>query len=233
MPRQRKVQRGLWIGGLATLLILQFSALESGAGIIGNPVSSGRSTTTLSQLHLEFDQLELDIDSGTGGFDGQSTSERILFKGVYGATPFLDISIRFGVSDFETPSREFTGDLGPAFGIGFRRTFYEKGDFRLGAGAQFLTFETRDTGPTPRLRYSEFETFVGGALTGLERVSAYFGILISKGYGNFRNGPTIRSNNPFGLFLGGEFQIYDRYYFSGEARVINENALTVSLSYRL
>ncbi len=218
---------GLWVA----LLISQGFTPRAEAGIIGKPTASGK-TMHLSEVRLEFDQVQLETRSGGGKFGGNATSERILLKGVFGLTPLLDTHLSLGVADFSTASRQFDGDFGPVIGTGLRWTFHQKEGFSLGVGIQTLSFlSDDDQSINPRIRFHEIESFVGGTFSGLEQVTTYFGALLSSGFGRFQRGNTVYTEDNFGVFVGGDFQIHDRFYLSGEARMINEASLTISLSY--
>ena len=174
------------------------------------------------------------MDSGQSAWGGETTSERILLQGIYGLTHFVDLDLRVGVGDLETASRNFQGNLGVAFGGGGRWTLLQKGDLKIGVGVQFLEFFSQDNGaPAPKVAWAEVESFLGGSLQGMERFTPYFGISFSKAHGNFERGPTIRSADFVGFFVGAEFQIYENYYFGTEARLVNENSLTLRLNYHL
>lgn len=215
-----------------TLVILQGFIPKATAGIVGKPTAAG-ATMRLSEIRLEFDQVQLETRSGIEKFKGNATSERILLKGIYGLSPKLDAHLSLGVADFATASRQFNGDFGPAIGTGLRWTFHNKGALSLGVGGQTLFLLSDDDRSTnPRIRFHEIESFVGGSFSGLEQVTTYFGFLLSSGFGRFQRGTTVFTQNTFGVFVGGDFQIYDRLYLSGEARMINEASLTISLSYR-
>lgn len=219
------------------LLVLGFFFLiweqEARAGVIGEPTASG-SPNTLSQFNLEYDLVQRDMDGGRNGFGGDATSERILLQGVYGLTHFVDLYLRVGVADLETGPRNFQGDFGVAFGGGGRWTLFQKDNLKVGAGIQFLEFFSRDGGAAaPKVTWTEIESFLGGSLQGMEQFVPYFGLLLSKAQGKFDGGSTIRSDDFIGFFIGAEFKIYENYYFSSEARIINENSLTLRLNYHL
>ena len=225
--------------GLLLLWILLVAALFSGlsaenaaAGSIGRPTASGRADT-LSEFNLEYDLVQRDLDTSEFGFEGTATSERVLLQGIYGLTPYSDLYLRVGMAGVETSSRGFNGDLGPAFGGGGRWTVYQKGDLRVGIGIQFLEFFSSNGSASPRANWTEIETFLGGELQGLDRFIPYFGVSFSQVLGKFKNGPAIRANDFIGLYVGAEFHVFDQYYFSSEARIINENSLTLRLHYRL
>ncbi|MBI3805663.1 MAG: hypothetical protein HY282_18080 [Nitrospirae bacterium] len=213
------------------LLLIRMS--EAQAGVIGDPTASGK-PNTLSQFNLDYDLTQRKLRAGEDGFGGQATSERILLQGIYGLTPFVDLYLRVGIADLETNSREFEGDFGPALGGGGRWTLFQKGDFKVGVGIQFLEFFSRDGGsPTPRVNWGELESFIGGALQGMERFTPYIGLSFSKVQAKFKNGPTARSDGFIGVFIGAEFLIYQNYYFASEARISSENSLTLQLNYHL
>jgi hypothetical protein len=226
-PLKNELTLSLWVA----LLIFQAFIPKAEAGIIGKPTASGKSMR-LSEIRLEFDQVQLKTRSGRGIFKGNATSERILLKGIFGLSPKLDAHLSLGAADFSAASRQFDSDFGPAIGTGLRWTFHKKGSFSLGGGVQTLYFQSDDDQSTsPRLRFHEIESFVGGTFSGLEQVTTYFGFLLSSGFGRFRRGTTVYTQDFFGVFVGGDFQLYDRLYLAGEARMINEASLTISLSY--
>jgi|GEM_PF-1560680 len=219
----------LLVSGLSFLIWAQ----DVKAGTIGDPTASGK-PNTLSQLNLEYDSIERKMDSGDSGFGGKTTSERVLLQGIYGLTPFVDLYLRVGVADLETASRNFQGKSGFAFGGGGRWTLFQRGDLNIGLGIQALEFFSNDSGATaPKVTWTEIESYLGGSLRGMERFTPYFGVSFSKAQGDFDNGPTIRSSNFIGIFIGAEFQIYGNYYFLSEARLIDENSLTLQLNYHL
>jgi hypothetical protein len=217
------------VSGLSFLIWTQ----EAKAGVIGDPTASGK-PDTLSQFNLEYDLIQRDMDTGRNEFGGEATSERILLQGIYGLTQFVDLYLRVGMADIETGSRGFEGDFGVAFGGGGRWTLFQKENLKVGVGIQFLEFFSRDSGATAsKVTWTEIETFLGGSLQGMEHFVPYFGVLLSKAQGKFDGGPTIRSDDFIGVFIGAEFKIYENYYFSSEARIINENSLTLRLNYHL
>lgn len=217
------------ISGLSFLIWTQ----EAPAGVIGDPTASGK-PNTLSQFNLEYDLAQRDMDAGRDGFSGEATSERILLQGIYGLTHFVDLYLRVGMADMETGSRDFQGDFGVAFGGGGRWTLFQKENLKIGVGIQFLEFFSRDSGAAAsKVTWTEIETFLGGSLQGMEQFVPYFGVVLSKAQGDFDGGPTVRSDDFIGLFVGAEFKIYENYYFSSEARLINENSLTLRLNYHL
>lgn len=218
--------------GVGLLLFWILSAQNAEAGSIGRPTASGKADT-LSELNLVYDLVQRDLDTDELVFKGTATSERVLFEGVYGLTQYSDLYLRLGMGDLETSARGFDGDLGPAFGGGGRWTVYQKGDLRLGLGIQFLEFFSSNGSASPRANWTEIESFLGGELTGLDRFVPYFGISFSQVLGKFKKGPPIRGNDFIGLFVGAEFHVFNQYYFSSEARIINENSLTLRLHYRL
>jgi len=228
-PLKNILSIGLWV----SLLIFQGFIPVAEAGMIGKPTASGKSLQ-LSEIRLEFDQVQLEIRSGGGKFQGNATSERILLKGIYGLSPKLDVHLSLGAADFGTASRQFDGSFGPAIGTGLRWTFHKKRNLSLGLGIQTLNFQSDDgRSINSRIRFHEIESFVGGTFSGMEQATTYFGFLFSSGFGRFRRGHTVYTQDHLGVFIGGDFQVYDRLYLSGEARMINEASLTISVSYHL
>ena len=235
-----RAQEGVWRSpcsrgcriGVGLLLFWTLLIQNAEAGSIGRPTASGRADT-LSEFNLEYDLVQRDLSTDQPGFEGTATSERILLQGIYGFTPYSDLYLRVGMADVETSSRGFNGSLGPAFGGGGRWTVYQKGDLRWGVGVQFLEFFSNGSGAFPKANWAEIESFLGADLHGLDRFVPYFGVSFSQVLGKFKNGPAIRTNDFIGLFVGAEFHVYDRYYFSSEARILSENSLTLRLHYRL
>ncbi len=203
------------------------------AGAIGDPTASGKAPS-FNQLGFEYNSVERDMKVEESRFGGDASSERLLLQGLYGVTPFTDLSLRIGMADLETSRRGFNGDPGIAFGGGARWTLFQTGDLRVGIGFQFLQFFSRDGGSqTPRVTWTELESFFGGSFQGMERFTPYFGIAFSKAQGKLKGGSTIRSDDLVGLFVGAEFLIFQNYYLMTEARIIDENALMLRLNYHL
>jgi hypothetical protein len=219
--------------GVGLFLIWIVSVRIAEAGSIGRPTASGR-TGTLSELNFEYDLVQRDLSTDDLRFQGTATSERVLLEGIYGLSQYSDLYLRAGMADLETSSRGFDGDLGPAIGGGGRWTVYQRGDLKMGVGIQFLEFFSRGGGgPSSSANWTEIESFLGGEIQGIERFIPYFGISFSQVLGRFKGGPAIRADNFIGLFVGAEFHVYNQYYVSSEARIVNENSLTLRLHYRL
>lgn len=231
MVRVKSARKSVRIG-LGLLLLVLLPAQHAEAGSIGRPTASGR-PGTLSEFNLEYDLVQRDLDTSELAFQGTATSERVLLQGICGLTPYSDLYLRIGMAGLETSSRGFSGDLGPAFGGGGRWTIFQKGDLMMGLGIQFLEFFSRNGSTSPTANWTEIETFFGGEIRGLERFTPYFGLSFSQVLGKFKSGPAIRANDFFGLFVGAEFHAFNQYYFSTEARIINENSLTLRFHYRL
>lgn len=231
--RFKRKRLHLLLGVVFLFLSLQILAGPSSAGTIGLPIAFGqeRGFTT---LRFDYERLEPEIESDQSLFSGNSREERVLFSAGYVAARFLEFYLQFGLAAHETPSRQFVGALGPAYGIGAKWTIYQKRTLSVGMGLSFLEFTTKDdTSMTSSLRWNELEVFVGGVLEGFKQVKPYFGLLFFQGRGQFSNGPRVNRKGSTDLFVGASFRVTDRIDFLGEARLIRENGLSLSLSYRL
>ncbi len=203
------------------------------AGTVGLPVAFGqdRGFTT---LRFDYEGLEPEIESDQRLFSGASREERIMLSVGYVAAPFLEFYLQLGLAAHETPSRQFSGSLGPAYGIGAKWTLYQKKMLSVGMGLSMFEFRTQDkVSATQKLRWNELEVFVGGVLEGFEQVKPYFGLLFFQGRGKFSNGPRVNRKGSTDVFVGASFRVTDRIDFLGEARLIRENGLSLSLSYKL
>ncbi len=218
---------------LLVFLILHFFSSLTLASGVGLPTASTESGTW-TRISLNYERLEPKIDSSNSAFRGESRDERMLLRAEYAPMPFVEVYLRLGVAAHETPSRNFNGSLGPAYGAGARWTFYRQNDLAFAMGGQILEYWSSDGGAAPsRLRWDELELYAGGVLEGYDRMVPYFGVLLSAARGDFKGGPTVHLDRLIDLFIGGEFKIYDRFAFLVEARVLGENGLTFSLAYDL
>lgn len=207
-------------------------AHPSFAGTVGLPISSDQGKG-FTQVRLDYERLEPEIESGESLFAGASREERLLITTGYSPSRFVELYLKLGLAGHETPSRKFNGSLGPAYGIGAKWTFYQRKTLTVGMGLSIFEFISEDSASaTSRLRWDEIEAFVGGSLGGFEQVKPYFGLLFSKGRGKFSNGPTIDLKGFTDLFFGASFRVTDRIDFLSEARLFREQGLTLSMSYR-
>lgn len=212
---------------------LHFFSSLSAAGGIGRPTAS-TDVQNYTKLSFTYEHLEPEIDSSHSAFRGKAREERMLLRAGYSPMRFVDVYLRLGVAAHETPSRNFNGSLGPAYGAGARWTFYQKKDLALGMGLQFLEYWTRDGGgAASRLRWDEIEWYAGGTLEGFDWMVPYFGVRLTEARGDFRGGPTVHLRHFIDLFIGADFHVYERFSFLTEARFLHENGLSVALAYDL
>ncbi|MFQ5598060.1 MAG: hypothetical protein ACE5GK_08420 [Nitrospiria bacterium] len=217
---------------LVLLFVLHVHTGRVNAGGIGNPVAD-LSPESHGRIALDYERGEPDIESDQSGFHGGSREERILLKYGLGLNSAIDLFIRLGLAAHETPSRNFNGSFGPAYGAGLKWIVYKTEAVSAGMGIQILEFHTKDDRSAfPRLRWDEVDVFFGGVFEKVEWMRPYGGFLFSIGRGKFKQGPRIELESLGDLFIGAEF-LYKRLHFVSELRLIHENGLTFSVGYSL
>jgi hypothetical protein len=201
--------------------------------MLGDPVPHGRKGW--SELSVEYDRIDQEMDSANLQYGGTLTSEHLLLRGTYGLSSKTDLFLLLGGGDAETEQRAFNGSMQIAFGGGARWKLFELGDLQVGAGLQALHFFSRDGDAIEhKMTLTRVDADLGGSLSGLPFFRPYGGLLVTRADGKFYGGETARihSQNWVGFFVGGDFLIWDRFRLGTEWVLGNEYAYGVRLIYR-
>ena len=224
----------LWILGFSLVFGLCF-AEKSRAGNIGDPgVTTKRETFSLGP---EFSGVSREIRDGDGiRYDTESW--RLLLKGSYGITDWLEGFARGGGATLKIRGTPFDSNPGWAAGAGLKATFLDPPGhpLRYSVGGQFLYLQAGDGDPTAK--WLEYDIWLGTAYKDWKRLTPYGGIVYSRVDGKMKNFPAkpaldeIKSPTAMGVFFGVEWKLRPDLHLGIDARLAGENSGTFSVRYQ-
>ncbi len=252
-----KSVRGVWLGVKAWTfagILFLVSAIAVECAPVGNPgflPERGRYIVgfELNSLkgrdisHSAFGAQPLDVESG-----------QYLGKIVYGLTDRLSLLAKAGSAELNLWDRntstwyKHSSDL--AWGGGFKLIFYEdlKLGLSLGGGAQYLTFEPKETTDNRTAEWTEWDgSFFMSVVNNvresksliepftLTSTSFHTGVKYSDVNVDWTNGAasgTLEADDNFGYFVGFDFVFSDNYLMGIEARFSDEKAYSAVLGFR-
>jgi hypothetical protein len=216
-------------------LLLWFSlGGNSPAGNIGDP-GAGLKPKEVS-LGLEFTGLTREIRDGDGvRYD--TDSWRLLLKGAYGITDWLEGYVRAGGATLKISGTPFDSNPGWAGGGGLKLTFLDPPGHSLkyGLGGQFLYLEAEDR--DAKGKWFEYDLWLGAAYKDWKKMTPYAGIVYSRVDGNMENFPAkpaldeFKSPTAMGVFFGVDWRLSERIYLGIDARLFGEYSGTFSARY--
>lgn len=210
-------------------LLLVLCADFAFAGPIGRPAASGRTGATRYLFDLDLTERGLENE---GPFGGDLDTTGLLSGAVWGINDRVDLIGRIGVAEAESGNRAFDGSWGPSLSGGLKLTVLRSRDFVLGFGAQAQTLYSRGSGKSLWLR--ELESSLGAEFRGVPFFAPYFGVTLSYVEAEVGGGGgKIKGGEIPGGFFGAEILIFDRWFFGAEARIANEQSMTLTLVYLL
>ena len=165
-------------------------------------------------------------------------SWRLLLKGAYGITDWLEAFGRMGGATLKIRGTSFDSSLGIAVGGGLKGTFLDPPGhpLRYGLGGQFFYMQTDSQGATAK--WFEYDIWLGGSYKNLRTLTPYGGIVYSRVDGkieNFNPKPALdefKSPTAAGIFFGISWPSSQNTNLGIEARLFSENSGTISLNYR-
>ena len=216
-------------------LLLWFSlGGNSPAGNIGDP-GAGLKPKEVS-LGLEFTGLTREIRDGDGvRYD--TDSWRLLLKGAYGITDWLEGYVRAGGATLKISGTPFDSNPGWAGGGGLKLTFLDPPGHSLkyGLGGQFLYLETEDQ--DAKGKWLEYDLWLGVAYKDWKKMTPYGGVVYSRVDGKMENFPAkptldeFKSPTAMGVFFGVDWRLSERIYLGIDARLFGEYSGTFSARY--
>ncbi len=223
---------------LSALFFLAGLFLASGevfAGNIGDPGSSLNKGGWA--LGTEFSGISREIRDGDGiRYDTESW--RLLLKGSYGITDWLEGFARAGGVTLKIRGTPFDSNPGWAAGAGLKATFLDPPGHPLkySLGAQFLYLEAGDR--DARGKWFEYDLWLGTAYKDWKKLTPYGGIVYSRVDGKMKEFPArpaldeFKSPAAMGIFFGVDWKLYEHLLLGIDARLSGENSGTFSLQYR-
>jgi hypothetical protein len=174
-------------------------------------------------------------DRDNVGYDTESW--RLLLKGSYGITDWLEGYGRLGGATLKIRGTSFDSSLGIAAGGGLKATFLNPPGhpLRYSLGGQFLYTQTDSQGATAK--WFEYDIWLGASYKDMKNLIPYGGIVYSRVDGrleNFNPRPALddfRSPTAAGIFCGVRWPMSQKTYLGVEARLFSENSATASLYY--
>jgi hypothetical protein len=228
--------------GKTSPLILAFGLLFSlflggisRAGNIGDPGAGLKQKE--ASLGLEFTGLTREIRDGDG-IRYDSESWRLLLKGSYGITDWLEGYVRAGGATLKIRGTPFDSNPGWAGGGGLKLTFLDPPGHPLkySLGAQFLYQEAEDR--DAKGKWFEYDLWLGASYKDWKQVTPYGGVVYSRVDGKmekFRAKPALddfKSPTVMGLFFGVDWRLSERLSLGIDARLFGEYSGTFSAGYR-
>jgi len=220
---------------LAFLACLFFTGENSFAGSIGDPGAGLKQRE--ASLGLEFTGLTREIRDGEGvRYDSESW--RLLLKGSYGITDWLEGYLRAGGATLEIRGTPFDSNPGWAGGGGLKLTFLDPPGHPLkySLGGQFLYLEAEDREATGK--WFEYDLWLGVAYKDGKRLTPYGGIVYSGVDGNMKDFPSkpaldeFKSPTAMGVFFGVDWRLSEGLSVGIDARLFGEYSGTFSARYR-
>ncbi len=205
------------------------------AGNIGDPgatLNQGRFSTG-----PEFSGVSREIRDGNGiRYDTESW--RLLLKGSYGITDWLEGFGRLGGATLKIRGTPFDSNPGIAGGAGLKATFLDPPGHPLkySFGGQFFYLEAGDR--DARGKWYEYDLWLGVAYKDWKKLTPYGGIVYSRVDGKMQDFPArpaldeFKSPTAMGIFFGVDWKIKDKFHLGIDARLFGENSGTFSLHYR-
>lgn len=174
-------------------------------------------------------------DRNNVGYDTESW--RLLLKGSYGITDWLEGYGRLGGTTLKIRGTSFDSSLGIAAGGGLKGTFLDPPGhpLRYSLGGQFLYMQTDSQGATAK--WFEYDVWLGASYKDLKNPIPYGGVVYSRVDGrleNFNPKPALddfRSSTAAGIFFGVRWPMSPKTHLGIEARLLSENSASASLYY--
>ena len=218
------------------LLIVAFIILAgiAEAGNVGDPGAGLRQKE--ASLGLEFTGLTREIRDGDGvRYDTESW--RLLLKGSYGITDWLEGYLRAGGATLKIRGTPFDSNPGWAGGGGLKLTFLDPPGHPLkySLGGQFLYLEAEDR--DAKGKWFEYDLWLGAAYKDGKRMTPYGGVVYSRVDGKMKDFPAkptldeFKSPTAMGLFFGVDWRLSQRLYLGIDARLFGEYSGTFSARY--
>ena len=217
------------------LLAILFSTREhTVAGGIGDPGSTLNKGTWAFGPEISGVGREIS-DRDNVGYDTESW--RLLLKGAYGITDWLEGYGWLGGATLKIRGTSFDSSLGIAAGGGLKATFWDPPGhpLRYSLGGQFLYMQTDSQGATAK--WFEYDVWLGASYRDLKNLLPYGGVVYSRVDGkldNFNSKPALddfRSPTAAGIFFGVRLPMSQKTYVGIEARLFSENSATAFLYY--
>lgn len=165
-------------------------------------------------------------------------SWRLLLKGSYGITDWLEVFGRLGGATIKIRGTPFDSNLGIAAGGGVKGTFLDPPGhpLRYSLGGQFLYAQTDDQGATAK--WFEYDIWMGMFYKEWKNLNPYVGVVYSRVDGklqDFQSKPALdefRSPTSAGIFFGIDWLLSKKRNLGIEARLFSENSASLSLRVR-
>ncbi len=174
---------------------------------------------------------------GREGKRYDTESWRLLLKGSYGITDWLEGFGRLGGATVKIRGTPFDSNLGIAGGAGLKATFLDPPShpLRYSVGAQFLYLQADDR--EAKAKWFEYDIWAGVAYKDWKKLIPYGGIVYSRVDGKMQDFPSkpaldeFKSPTAMGIFFGVDWKIKEKLHLGIDARLFGENSGTFSLRY--
>lgn len=207
---------------------------ESFAGNIGDPGTGLKQKE--ASLGLEFSGLTREVRDGDGiRYDTESW--RLLLKGSYGITDWLEGYLRAGGATLKIRGTSFDSNPAWAGGGGLKLTFLDPPGHPLkySLGGQFLFLEAEDG--DAKGKWLEYDLWLGAAYKDWKKMTPYGGIVYSRVDGKMENFPAkpspeeFKSPTAMGVFFGLDWRLSKKLSLGIDARLFGEYSGNFSARY--
>lgn len=128
----------------------------------------------------------------------------------------------------------FGQSYGASYGLAINAQLFEWKGGRVGVGAQVLQSASTDTSlPAMRLRYNEWDAFIGSMHTG-PNLGFYYGANLSALKGEVRMptwGVDLEEKSMLGIYAGMTYHFYRNLSFGTELRIMNQLSYSLRVNY--
>ncbi len=160
------------------------------------------------------------------------SSRQFLFKVDYGLFDRLDLYGEIGVADLQIEQDEFQGSLNTIYGGGIKLSLLplpsEGLNFLL--DGQILAFSNKDGGTEV-----DFLEYQGTPIICFKsnNFTTYGGVRVSQVVIDYEPWGTLKAKNLVGVFLGIDYFVNPKVFFTGEMHNFDQDALYLGVGYKL
>lgn len=160
------------------------------------------------------------------------SSRQFLFNANYGLFDRLDLYGEIGVADLKIEQDEFQGALSTIYGGGVKLSLLpltsEGVNFLL--DGQILAFSNKDGDSEV-----DFLEYQGAAIICFKsnNFATYGGVRVSQVVIDYEPRGTLKAKNQVGIFLGMDYFVNPKVFFTGEMHNFDQDALYLGVGYKL
>ncbi len=160
------------------------------------------------------------------------SSRQFLIKADYGLLDRLDLYGEVGVADLQIEQKEFRGALSTIYGGGIKLSLLplSANGLNFFLNGQILAFSSKDGGAE-----ADFLEYQGAATLCFKsnNFATYGGVRVSQVVIDYKDQGTLKAKNLVGVFLGIDYFVNPKVFFTGEMHNFDQDALYLGVGYKL